>query len=157
MTLKLRPRAFYSWDFDVLSGDRQIAFLDRHWIRERATFSLEGATYAIRRTSVLRSSFVFEKDGRVIAQATKPSRLRREFEIQAGPERWILRAVSMFRREFELVRGGLRIGTMKPDSAFRRAATADFPDLVPLPLQVFVACLVLVLWKRDADRAAASG
>ena len=155
--LTLRPKAWYSWDFRILKEGREIALLDQHWMRERASFTLDGSKYQIRRTSFLRSTFDFTKDGQVIATASKPKRLRRELEVRAGHERWTLRAVSAFRREFELVRGGLRIGGVEPESAFRRAGTADFPDLIPLPLQIFLACLVLLLWKREADAAAASG
>lgn len=139
----------------MVENGEAVAYLDRHWIRERASFSLEGSEYAIQRTSVARGTFVLERDGRPIAEAEKPSVFRRAFEVRAGPERWRLEATSLLGREFRVVRGGLELGTIRPVSVIRREARVELPESVPRPLQIFVACLVLVLWKRRADSAAA--
>jgi hypothetical protein len=154
--LTLEPKAWYSWDFRVLDGDEEIAFLDRSWVRERLEFTLDGESFAVRRTSVVRGTFVLEREGEVLAEAGKKSVFRRAFDLAVGPERWVLEAVSPLRREFRLLRGGLELGSVRPVSILRRRAMIDLPEAVPIPLQVFVSCLVLVLWKRSADAASGS-
>ena len=155
-TLLLTPTRWFTWDFRVTANGRDIAVIDRHWYRERASFSLDGTSFTIRRTALLRSTFVLERagTGAVIAEASKPSAFLRTFEVTAGGKQLTLRAVSAFRREFHLFDGAAWIGRIRPVSAFRRTATAEFPETMPLELQLFVTFLVLVLWKRQADRAA---
>lgn len=156
-TLTLRPKAFWSWDFDILDGDRVVAVLDRHWLREMAAFDVEGQRWQVRRTSVMRGTFALELDGRVVAEAQKTSSFRRAFAVTVGPERFELRAVSIFRREFQLFRGGIAIGSIRPTSPFRRHAIAQLPSSLPLPLRLFLVFLVLVIWKRQSDSAATGG
>jgi hypothetical protein len=157
-TLSLVPKGWHSWDFRVLEGGREIAFIDRDWFRERAAFTLEGVPYEVRRTSVLRGTFALERGGRLLAEATKTSIFRRSFDVRIGREPpYRLKAAAPLRREFRLVRGGVTVGQVKPDALFRRAATARFPATLPLPVQLFLTFLVLVLWKRDSDAGAASG
>ncbi|MFW5952078.1 MAG: hypothetical protein ACOCVZ_08195 [Gemmatimonadota bacterium] len=151
--LTLEPRAWYSWDFRVMDGGREVAFLDRRVLREQASFALSGDRYTARRTSLARGTFVLEGPTGVLARATKTGIFRREFEVEAGPERWLLRAVSPLTREFQLLRDGVLLGTVQPVAILRRRARLDLSDAVPAPLQVFVAFLVLVLWKRAADAA----
>ena len=38
-----------------------------------------------------------------------------------------------------------------------RRATAMLPDTLPLPVRLFVLWLAVLVWKRDADAAAATG
>lgn len=153
-SLTLRPRRWFSWDFRVLAGDEDIALIDGHWLRERASFTLGDETFEVRRTSVMRGTFVLERSGEPLAEATKGSALRRAFDVRVGAERYELRAVSIFRREFRLFRGGIPVGVIRPVSAFRREAIAQLPDRMPLPVQLFLLFLVRVLWKRASDAAA---
>jgi hypothetical protein len=156
--LTLVPKSWISWDFHVREAGREIAFIDRDWFRERASFTLDGETYHVRRTSVVSGTFSFEYRDVVLAEATKTSALRRAFEVVTkGGERYGLRAESVFGRTFELTRGGVRVGEVRPVSIFGRTATVRFPDSVPRPLQLFMVFLVLVLWKRTSDAAASSG
>jgi hypothetical protein len=147
------PKSWFSWDFYVVEDGRKIAFIDRHWFRERASFSLDGESYGVRRTSVVRGTFVLEHAGSVLAEAIKPSSFRRSFDISVGADRYSLTAASAFRREFRLFRGGAPVGTINPVSVLGRSATAAFGDGIPRAVQLFVVFLVLVLWKRAADAA----
>jgi hypothetical protein len=155
--LTLVPKSWYSWDFRVMQDGVEVAFIDRHLFRERATFTLGGTTYDIRRTSMWRGEFVLERDGAVIAEATKPSLVRRRFEVVAGGERYGLHAVSTFGRAFHVLRGGVPVGRVVPVSMFRRTATAEMPATISTEVQLFMTFLVLAVWKRMADAAAASG
>jgi hypothetical protein len=150
--LTLIPKSWLSWDFRIEDDGREIAFIDRDWFRERATFAVDGAAYDVRRTSVVQGTFTLERGGVEIARAQKTSAFRRAFEIEtADHERYELRAASTFRREFQLTRGGVPVGSISPVSMFGRTATAHLPETVPRPVQLFMLFLVLVLWKRRSD------
>jgi len=48
------------------------------------------------------------------------------------------------------------LGVIAPVSVLRRSAMAQLPAEKPLPVRLFIAFLVVVLWKRQADAAASS-
>ena len=39
---------------------------------------------------------------------------------------------------------------------FTRRSTANLPEGIPLPVKVFIIWLVVILWKRESDSAAAT-
>lgn len=154
--LTLRPRAWYSWDFEVVADDEVLAVIDKVWYRERASFTLDGVTYDVLRTQLLRGRFALQVHGRVVAEATKTSAFRRAFELRWEGQRYELRAAHPFWREFRLYQGGVPVGVIAPVSVLRRSAIAQLPAEIPLPVRLFIAFLVVVLWKRQSDAAASS-
>src|SRR5262245_16716675 len=151
--LKLVPKNWFSWDFRVLQGGQEIALIDRHWFQEKASYSLAGRTYEVRRTSVLHGTFVLEHANMVLALANKPSAFHRAYDITIGAEQYRLEAAAVARREFHLLQGGVTVGSVRPDSFLRRSATAQLPAKLPQEVQLFLIFLVLNLWKRAADAA----
>lgn len=154
--LTLVPKSWFSWDFRVIADGADIALIDRHSFRERASFTLDGKEYVIRRTSMVRGTFVLEHSGQVLAEASKPSSFRRLFELSVGSASYTLKAVSSLRREFGLFSGSASIARIRPVSAFGRKAIAEFRAGIPREVQLFAVFLVLILWKRVADAAAAT-
>ena len=63
----------------------------------------------------------------------------------------------MWRREFGLFEGGVPVGRIAPAGWFGRRAVIDLPADIPLPAQLFLLWLVLVLWRRAAAADAAGG
>ena len=151
--LTLIPNSMFSWDFRVLHDGEEIALIDREWFRERASFTVDGKTFDVRRTSVLNGTFVLEHADAAIAIATKSSIFKRAFEIAVGSNIYTLQATSVFGREFSLSQGGVIIGYFRPLSLFGRTAEATFPGTITRPVQLFLAFLVLTLWKRSAESA----
>lgn len=154
--LTLNPKSWFSWDFRVLDGDEELALIDHRWLREGASFSIGGRDFDVRRTSVVRGTFVLERAGVVLAEAAKPSAFRRTFEIRAGADQYRLVASTVFGRAFELWHSGAAIGRIWPKSLWGRAATADLPDTLSRETQLFIVFLVLALWKRAAAATAGS-
>ena len=155
--LTLVPEHWYSWDFRVLDDGREVARLDRAWVRERGTFQLGPDTYEIARISMLRSAFLLQRRTTVLARAEKPSLFRRAFDVRAGATPFRVESVSALRRDFRVLRVGREIGTIRPVAPFRRTAVVDLPDTVALPVRLFLGFLVLVLWKRQRDAAGGGG
>ena len=148
--LQIIPRSLFSWDFRVLEGGVERAVIDKSWLRERGTFTIDGKTYTIARTSVWRGTFTLAHNGQVLAKAVKPSAFFRSFEITAGGDAYTLRAASPFLRRFLLLRRERVLGEIEPVSLFRREAVARLPEEMTAPIQLFVVFLVLVLWRRAA-------
>jgi hypothetical protein len=69
---------------------------------------------------------------------------------------YTLRKPSVWRRTFVLMDGERQIGSIAPESMWSRRATAELPHDWPTPIKLFVIWLVIVLWKRDAESAAAA-
>jgi hypothetical protein len=75
--------------------------------------------------------------------------------IHYGGRDYTLRKPSAWRRAFVVLDGERQIGSIAPESAWTRRAIADLPADWPLPIRAFAIWLVIILWKRDADSAAA--
>jgi hypothetical protein len=154
-TFRVTPRSWYSWDFAVDADGERIADIDVSWWRERGVLTVRGQEYPVYREGMVSGAFVLEKNGSVLARAEKPSAFRRWFHVDHAGTRWTLRAQSALRRSMVVLSGELEVGAMKPDSAFRRSATVTLPKALPDHVSVFLIWLAIVLWKREADSAAA--
>lgn len=152
--LRAAPVSWFSWNFHVFEHDKQLAHIDMAWIREAGTLVLEGASYKVNREGFFGGAFILEKDGHVLARATKPSVWRRMFEIEFGTKRYVLKTKSSFGRSFVLLDGEMTIGAMRPEHAFTRRSAVDFPDDLPLPARIFMIWLAILLWKREAEASA---
>ena len=155
MTLTLVPRRWYSWDYAVTSGDRTVAALDLASWRERAEIMIGDVTHRVFREHPMSGDFIIAAAGRELARATKPSVFRDTMIVHYGGKDYTLRKPSIWRRAFALMDGDRPIGSIAPESAWSRRATADLPPDWPVPIKAFVIWLVIILWKRDAKSAAA--
>jgi hypothetical protein len=124
-------------------------------MREAGTLVLDDGAYKVYRKGRFSGAFILEKDGSVVASATKPSALKRALEVEYGNNRYALKPISSFGRTFVLLDEGTILGTMRPLHAFTRKALVDFPDSIPLPVRIFMVWLTIILWKRDEGAAGA--
>jgi hypothetical protein len=155
MRMTMVPRRWYSWDYAVTSGDRTLAVLDLASWRERAEIVIGDVTHRVFREHMMGGDFIIEAGGRELARATKPSAFRDTMIVHYGGKDYTLRKPSVWRRSFVLMNGERQIGSIAPESAWTRRATAELPSEWPVPIQAFVIWLVIILWKRDAESAAA--
>ena len=149
------PKKWSSWDFTITERSQPVAEIDISWWREKAALTVQGMDYRVYREGMMSGDFVLESSGSVVARAQKPSAFHRSFVINHQGRRYTLQAESVFRRTFLLLDGGRKIGSLSPQGAFTRRATADLPPALPLALRVFVIWLAVILWKRAADAGAA--
>jgi hypothetical protein len=153
--LEIEPVRWFSWDFTVDRGGRRVAELDISWWRERGELVIAGATYAVVREGLISSDFrMTASDGRLVASASKPSILRRRFDVVQAGQTVTLQARSAWSRTLDVLIDGREVGAITPAGAWTRRASADLPDSMPLPVQVFLVWLAVLLWKREQDSAA---
>jgi hypothetical protein len=156
--LDAMPRGLFSWGFTVRQDGDTIADIDPSWFGERAEVRAGGQTYSAYRQGLLAGTFVLQSGERALARVRKASAFLRAFDIDLAGRPLELKATSFWTREFVLFEGGVPVGRIAPAGWFGRRAVIDPPPDVPLPAQLFLLWLVLVLWRRaDAAAAAAGG
>ena len=146
------PRHWFSWDFTVMDGSTPLADIDVSWWREKGELTVLGTPYRVYREGLMSGAFLLESAGSIVARAEKPSAFRRVFVIEHGDRHYTLRARSAFRREFVLLDGSTKIGSLKPGLFTRRAKVVLPRDWAP-EVKVFTIWLAVILWKRQADSA----
>lgn len=156
-TLRLVPEAWYSWNFEVLREGERITRIVQARFRERGEFELDGTTYRVRKVGLFRPDHILERGERRLATASRTSPLGGRLVIRTPDRRLTLSRRWALVRAHELRHGDRPVGSVVPDSAFRRSATARLPEELPLSIRIFIAYLVLAAWKRRAAAAAASG
>ena len=152
--IQARPRHLFSWDFDLSLDGEFLAGLDMSWLREGGRFSYDAREYRLAQEGFWSGDFLLATDQEVLARAAKSAFVRR-FVVQTGEREFILEPASLFTRSFRLVENGLIVGYVLPNHRFTRACTLEFPDDLPVPVQVFLFWLVVLLWRRAASAAAA--
>jgi len=144
--MKVIPKA-WSYAFTVMDGPDSVAqAVDLSWWRDKGELRIQNDIYTARRD---KSSYVLESAAGVVARTEQPRKWRRELIIDHAGRRYTLRAKSGFRREFLLLDGPVKIGSISPEGLFTRRADADLPKFFPLYLQVFIIWLVMTLWRQD--------
>lgn len=154
--LRAFPKSWFSPDYKVLENDAVIAIVALSMLREAGALTVAGSSYRVYRERLLSGSFVLESEGAILARADKPSALYRSFLVKHDGKEYTLEAESVGYRKFVLSEGGQQIGSVYPEHALTRRSVIDFPEAIPLVVRVFMFWLVMILWKRAADAAAAS-
>jgi hypothetical protein len=158
MMLNAIPKRWFSWDFFIMDGARQVAEMDVAWWREQGLLTVQGVPYKVYREGMMSGAFVLETAGTGVARAEKPDAFHRCFVIEHGGRLFTLRAKSVFGREFILFDDGPNeIGFIAPEGIFTRRAIASFPEELPLPVKAFILWLVIIIWKRDSDSGPSAG
>lgn len=154
--LRAEPSGWFTWDYTVYRGGRELTRVSLSWLREKGEFALGGQAYRVAREGWLHGDFVLESEGRVLARATKPSALFRSYEVEHEGRRFTLEARHPFTHEFVLRHGDREVGRVSPAAWYSREARVELPSRLPLAVRIFVLWLVLILWRRQQN-AAASG
>jgi hypothetical protein len=151
--LHATPRGLFTWGFTIRHSGDTIADIAPSWLGERAEITVEGHTYSAYRESLVAGTFALQSEERTLARARKAS----AFDIDLAGRPMELKALSVWRRAFGLFDNGVQVGRISPASWFGWHAVIDLPPDIPLPAQLFLLWLVLVLWRRAAAAEAAAG
>ncbi|MEM7758219.1 MAG: hypothetical protein AAF298_08855 [Cyanobacteria bacterium P01_A01_bin.40] len=141
-----------SWNFFVAISDSDVAVSVKfNFMSEQGNITLDSSYYDIKHTW-LSGKWSLESDGKVIAIAIKPNPLTRFFEISYNNRKLlVLRAESSFTRSFAIEQDNKFLGTIKPMHPFTRRATVDCSSSVPIPVQISLFWLTVLMWKRAAE------
>ena len=154
--LQVRPKTRFSSDFWIQEGTRNVTLLDLARLRTRGEFLLEGTSWDVRSSGLLRREYRLERDGRVEARATRVQILPLLYRVHAGDRLLELRSVPPLRRT-RVLHGGREIGVIAPVRVFSRFATAEFREPLRTEIQVFLIALALLRWRAQARSAGSGG
>lgn len=155
--LYAEPLGWTSFGVRILSGDEELTQLMVSAFKRKGSFELDGEAFTIEPEGFFRSNAVLKKGSSTLAKVTKPSFLRRRFEISSAGHRLVLESRGWTGREYVLLLGSQEVGRVKREGLSGRKLLLEFPDDVPMFLQVLLAYVVVSQAKREAAAAASGG
>jgi hypothetical protein len=90
------PTGFFSSKFRLEDNAALVGEIEASMWRERAQLELKDGTYSLYRTNVTSGDFVAERQGQVVARATKTSFWRDDFDVEIGKRQLKLRKSSIY-------------------------------------------------------------
>ncbi|MFC1661571.1 hypothetical protein ACFL3S_08995 [Gemmatimonadota bacterium] len=153
-TMVARPRRWFSSDYRILEGDREVTHLHLRLLRDRGVFEVEGKEYRIDVEGFFLGRFELLDGTTVLARA---ERKKRKIEVRTGGHRITLEPRGWLARSFDVRITTGSLGSICSLGWAGFSAEADLPAELALPLRVFLVYLVLVTWRRRAAFAAAAG
>ena len=152
--LEAIPTDIFATNFRLQQQNNLVGEVDTSVFREKARLELEEGTYELYREGRFSGDFLLERNGNIVARATKPSALRNRFEVELPNRNLVLRKLSVFSRRFGLFEGERQIGSIYPAGIFTRRANIDLPPDWPLATRVFLFWLAFLMWRRQKQAAA---
>jgi hypothetical protein len=150
------PQSFCSWDFRISgapSGEAALAF---NFFTEQGSITLGGIELPVRKHGILSGHWTLERNGATWADAKKPNALFRSFEVRSDAVQLTVKAQSAVTRCYDILADGSVVGTIQPAHAFTRRAFIECSSSVPELAQLFSFWLVVVTWRRAANKSSAS-
>ena len=151
MEMSISPTHWYSHNFNVTEAERHLAHADVSAWGEKGVLTIDGVAYRAYREGLSHGDYLLERDGRVVARATKPSAFRNRILIRHDDRTYQLGKQAFWGRTFVVRSGDTEIGTLALTSAWRRNAVVTLPEQWPLPLKIFVIWLTVILWRRESS------
>lgn len=154
-TLEAEPAGWTSWNARITSDGEEITELAVSVWRSQGSFRLDGLDYTVEPKGFWLTHAVLRVGPTIIARAERLAPLGRSWIIHAAGRRLVLESRTWTGREFGLRVGEKEIGKVTREGVTGRRMRLEFPDDLPVALQVFLAYLVLVQIKREAATVAA--
>lgn len=152
--LRAEPLSWASSGVRILCGEEELTQLHVTPFRAKGSFELDGESYAIEPKGFFGSDAVLKRGSTVVARVKKEGALRRRFAITSAGHRLILVSSTWSGREYTLLVGNQETGRVKREGFAGRRMILDFPDEVPVVLQVFLTYVVAAQTRREAAAAA---
>jgi hypothetical protein len=155
-TLRAEPLSWLSFGVRILSGEEEITQLSISAFRTKGSFVLDGDEFTVDPSGFFGSDATLRKGASIIAKAKKAGAFKRTWEISSAGHRLKLESRSLTGKEYALLLGAHEVGRVKREGFTGRRTMMEFPDDVPVFLQVFLAYIVISQARREAAAAAGS-
>ena len=146
-----RRIGFWGGTYRIDQNGEHVARWNRSWWRSRGTFDLGAQRYAVRANAWGTRYTLQTPTGQPLATADRVGRKR--WTVTAGGHTYHFRRASIWRSDQELLQDDRVTGAIRATGVWRSSVTADLPGL-PLPIQVFVLCVVLTQRAAESSSAA---
>jgi len=154
-TLQAEPLSWMRYHYSIRRNDEEITRLRITLFRNRGDFDLDGERFLLNPRGLLGREVEMIRGGSVMARASRPSLLWRRFDVSSAGHHLALESRSWTGRKYVLLLGNQEVGQVTREGWMGKKMEVDFPDDVPVALQVLLVYLVACQAKREA--AAASG
>jgi hypothetical protein len=155
--LRAEPLGWASSGVRILSEGEELTRLMISTFKKKGSFDLEGEAFTVEPEGFFQSHAVLKKGSSIIARVRKPSFFRRRFEISSAGHRLVLESQGWTGRKYGLRLGTQAVGEVEREGFAGKKLLLDFPNEVPLFLQVLVAYVVVCQVRRERAAAAAGG
>lgn len=152
--LEAVPKGWLSNNYIIQQDGLPTVELHKNMWSEQGGWLLDDLQYTITRDGMT-GPFILLVNGAEIARAHKQSVWTKTFDLYYEDKQYLLKAKSVWTREFIVLFNDQIIGSVFHNSVWTRKFIIDIPGL-PLPLQLFVGWLALVMWQRDEAAAVAA-
>lgn len=152
--LHAEPLGWFCSGVRLRRGDQELTELEITTFKSKGSFVLDDDEFVIEPKGFLQTSAVLKKGNAILARAEKPSAFRRRFEISSAGHRLTMESRSWAGREYVLLLGNQEVGWIRRKGMTGRSLQLEFPDEVPVFLQILLAYLVVVQAKKEAAAAA---
>ena len=152
---EIDPKGWFSRTLIIRNAGQVICAITLARFGEKATFTLEGVKYQVYRQPSTSGMFALAMGDQQLAVAEKPASAH-EMKITYGTTSYLLKRTGSLGHTCELTINGEAVGYIKPKHG-TRAARAEIPEAVPLPIKIFIIWLYLLLWRRAASASASAG
>ena len=153
--LRADPLSWAGYGYSIRRDDVELTQLRITLFRSRGSFQLDGEDFSLKPRGFLGRDVEMIRGGSVIARSTRPSLLRRRFEVSSAGHHLVLESRSWTGRKYVLLLGSQEVGRVTREGWIGKKMELDFPNEVPVVLQILLVYLVACEAKREA--AAASG
>ena len=156
--LAVRPRHAFSTNWLVEAEGAALAVAEIRLSRFRSAGEIVVGVrrYEIRRHGWLRGAYTLLDDGGLMAVAADLHWWSNRVRVQCGHANWELAPRTWFSHAYTLREGEREIGRIRPLYLLSSGLSVELPDAIPLPVQVFLAWIVLERRERSAATAAAT-
>jgi hypothetical protein len=155
--LHAEPLGWASSGVRIFSGEEEITQLAISTFKGNGGFEVDGETFSIDSHGLLRANAVLKKGRSVIARVKNTGFFRRRFEISSAGHQLLLEGQGWLGKSYVLRLMDRDVGWIRREGFMGRRLSLDFPDEVPVFLQVLIAYVVLSQARREGAAAAASG
>jgi hypothetical protein len=150
--IELEAVHWLRWDFRVTSGGSPLTTLKLPRFRDRASFTLQGQRYDVRRTGLIQPTYHLERGPMSVARAETRGFFRRTFAVTTRDRTISLVERGLLGHTFTVEHGRTALGEIRRPNVLKRGAVATLDERIDLPAAIFLLILVQLEWRRAARR-----
>jgi hypothetical protein len=140
--------SWISFDFQIFAGQRLVTTITMPWYGDVGHFDLGGNKYEMLREGWFSLQYVLKANSVFLVRAKQENFLSRKFKVYIDQRVLTLSPSFLFSSKYCLKENGGLVGKVVPDDLFTRNCTAEFPDNLTLPSQLFLFWLVYRIWRN---------
>ena len=157
VTWNIRSQGLFKTVLEIDHGDAEPVTVNTSLFKNAAAFELNGYTYNMESTSLLKGRYVLNNGNEFVAEAEKKSVWSGKYNIRFKDVWFGLNPESVFRSGYKIFYNGIEIGSVRKKSIWNYSAIMNIPASFDTAFGIFLFWVVFVTWKQNNAAAAASG